>query len=173
MASRDCAIGSSNVSSKSCRQHYESEFLRVKQVFVIRLSVLILVLLIHAGCATQRPVLYPNEQLKRVGSSVAEQAINDCMRRAEEYVVSSDHAANAANDAATSATIGAAAGAAGGAVVGRAGAGAGVGAASGGAAAATRGLLHGLSGKQNPSPVYKNFVNRCLRAQGYDPIGWQ
>jgi outer membrane lipoprotein SlyB len=143
----------------------------------MRVSVLVFVLLVHAGCATQRPVLYPNEQFKRVGSSTAEQAINECMRRAEEYVAPSDHAANAVkgagNDAATSATIGAAAGAAGGAVVGRAGTGAGVGAASGGAAAATRGLIHGLSGKQSPSPVYKNFVNRCLRAQGYDPIGWQ
>ena len=99
------------------------------------------------------------------------------MRRAEEYVASNGQTGKSvqgvANEAATSATIGAAAGAAGGAVVGRAGAGAGIGAASGGAAAATRGLIHSLSGKQNPSPVYKNFVDRCLRAKGYDPIGWQ
>lgn len=144
---------------------------------MFHLIVSVFVLLIYAGCATQRPVLYPNEQLQRVGSSVADDAINECMRRAEEYVASNGQTGKsvqgAANEAATSATIGAAAGAAGGAVVGRAGAGAGIGAASGGAAAATRGLIHSLSGKQNPSPVYKNFVDRCLRAKGYDPIGWQ
>jgi outer membrane lipoprotein SlyB len=144
---------------------------------MFHLIVSVFVLLISAGCATQRPVLYPNEQLQRVGSSVADDAINQCMRRAEEYAVSNGQTGKsvqgAANEAATSATIGAAAGAAGGAVVGRAGAGAGIGAASGGAAAATRGLIHSLSGKQNPSPVYKNFVDRCLRAKGYDPIGWQ
>ena len=73
----------------------------------------------------------------------------------------------------TRATIGAAAGAAGGAVVGRAGTGAAVGAAGGGAAGVTRGLIHGLKRKQSPSPVYKTFVNRCLREKNYDPIGWQ
>ncbi|HET7005133.1 MAG TPA: hypothetical protein VFK65_06545 [Candidatus Binatia bacterium] len=144
---------------------------------MFHLIVSVFVLLIYAGCATQRPVLYPNEQLQRVGSSVADDAINECMRRAEEYVASNGQTGKSvqgvANEAATSATIGAAAGAAGGAVVGRAGAGAGIGAASGGAAAATRGLIHSLSGKQNPSPVHKNFVDRCLRAKGYDPIGWQ
>ena len=29
-----------------------------------------------------------------------------------------------------------------------------------------------MSGKSNPSPVYKRFVDRCLREKGYDPIGW-
>jgi len=58
----------------------------------------------------------------------------------------------AATGAANSATIGAAAG--------------------GGAAGATRGLIRGLFGNRGPSAVYKNFVNRCLREKGYDPIGW-
>jgi hypothetical protein len=108
---------------------------------------------------------------------VAERDIDDCMRKAEEYVASNGRTGSAiqgeAAGAATSATIGAAAGAAGGAVVGRAGTWAGIGAASGGAAAATRSLIHGLAGKQDPSPVYKNFVHRCLRDKGYDAIGWQ
>lgn len=138
---------------------------------------LALALLASAACSTQRPVLYPNEQLKRVGSSAAQRDIDDCLRLAEEYVASNGRGASAlqgaASGAATSATIGAAAGAAGGAIVGRAGTAAAVGAAGGGAAGATRGLITGLSGKQNPSPIYKNFVNRCLRERGYDPIGWQ
>lgn len=130
-----------------------------------------------AGCTMQRPVLYPNEHLKRVGSSAAERDIDDCMRQAEEYVASNGRSVNgvqsAATGAATSATIGAAAGAAGGAVVGRGVTGAAIGAASGGAASAARSVIHGLTGKQNPSPLYKNFVNRCLRDKGYDAIGWQ
>ena len=81
---------------------------------MFHLIVSVFVLLIYAGCATQRPVLYPNEQLQRVGSSVADDAINECMRRAEEYVASNGQTGRsvqgAANEAATSATIGAAAG---------------------------------------------------------------
>lgn len=133
----------------------------------------VFVLLASAGCATQRPVLYPNDHLQRVGSSVAERDTNDCLRQAEEYFASNGRVDRAVKGAATGAVtrgaIDAAGGAAGGAVIGHAG----TGAAIGGAAGATRGLLHGLSGTQNPSPVYKNFVNRCLRDKGYDPIGWQ
>lgn len=139
--------------------------------------VLIFVLMGATGCASQRPVLYPNAQFKRVGSSVAERDIDDCMRQAEEYVASDRRSVGAAQGAAagaaTSASIGAAAGAAGGAVVGRGVTGAAIGAASGGAASAASSLIHGLTRKQNPSPVYKNFVNRCLRDKGYDAIGWQ
>jgi hypothetical protein len=124
------------------------------------------------ACASQRPVLYPNEHLKRVGNTAADQDINDCMQRAEEYVSSGGGGQaleHVGGSSATEGAIGAAAGAAGGSVVGRPG----TGAAVGGAAGATRGLIRGLTRKQNPSPVYKTFVNRCLREKGYDPIGWQ
>lgn len=134
-------------------------------------------LLLVAGCASQRPVLYPNEQLERVGSETANRDVDECMRRADEYLASNGHTggvlAGAAKGAAASAAVGTAAGGAGGAVVGRAGTGAAVGAAGGSAAGATRGLLQGLVGKQGPSPVYKNFVFRCLREKGYSPIGWE
>lgn len=144
---------------------------------MFRFLVSILVFVGAAGCASQRPVLYPNEQFKRVGSSAAERDIDDCMRQAEEFVASNGRSVNgvqsAATGAATSATIGAAAGAAGGAVVGRGVTGAAIGAASGGAASAARSVIHGLTGKQNPSPLYKNFVNRCLHDKGYDSLGWQ
>ena len=134
-------------------------------------------LLFVVACASQRPVLYPNEQYKRLGSTAAEREIDDCMRQADEYVSSEGRVGSAVQGATTgaasSATIGAAAGAAGGAIVGRAGTSAAIGAAGGGAAGATRGLISGLSGGQNISPVYKNFVNRCLRDKGYDPIGWR
>ncbi len=129
------------------------------------------------GCSAQRPVLYPNAQLKRAGTSVAENDIDNCMRQAEEYVHSggsSDKALESAGiGAGTGAAIGAAGGAAGGAVLGRAGIGAAAGAAGGAAAGATRGVVHEVFRKRGPSPVYRNFVNRCLREKGYDPVGWQ
>lgn len=120
-------------------------------------------------------MLYPNDQLKRVGNTAASRDIDDCMRQAEHYV--SDRRVGksvegAVTESGTSAAIGAAAGAAGGAVVGRAGTSAAIGAAGGGAAGATRGLFHAFSSKHGPSPVYKNFVNRCLRERGYEPLGW-
>jgi hypothetical protein len=130
-----------------------------------------------AGCATQRPVLYPNDQLRRVGSAAAERDAGDCMRQAEAYVGSGGRGADAASSAAiggvSGAAVGGAAGAAGGAILGRAASGGAAGAAGGAAAGVTRGLLTGISGKRDPSPVYKNFVNRCLRDKGYEPIGWQ
>ena len=129
------------------------------------------------GCGAQRPVLYPNAHLKQVGSSVADRDISECMRLAEDYVASGGRTGKALEGAVvgggTGAAVGAAAGAAGGAVVGRAGTAAAVGAAEGGAAGVTRGVIHGLSRRQDPNPVYKNFVNRCLRERGYDPIGWR
>ena len=129
------------------------------------------------GCASQRPILYPSAHLNQVGTTVAEHDIDLCMRMAEDYVSSGGRTEKAVEAAAvgggTSAAIGAAAGAAGGAIVGRAGTAAAVGAAGGGAAGVTRGLIHGLSGKKEHDPVYKNFVNRCLRERGYDPIGWR
>ena len=140
------------------------------------LSALALNVVVIAGCASQRPVLYPNQHVRDVGSGTADRDIDECMRRAEGYVSLNGQVGStvegAATGAATSATIGAAAGAAGGAVVGRAGISAAIGAAGGGAAGATRRLIHSLFGNRGPSAVYKNFVNRCLREKGYDPIGW-
>jgi hypothetical protein len=128
------------------------------------------------ACASQRPALYPNEQLRRVGLATATREIDDCMRQAEHYVSSNGRVSKSAEvivtESGTSAAIGAAAGAAGGAIVGRAGTGAAVGAAGAGAAGVTRGLIHSVTSKSEPSPTYKNFVNRCLREKGYDPIGW-
>ncbi len=130
-----------------------------------------------SACATQRPVLSPNEHLNRVNPEKAERDIDDCIQRAENSASSIEREANAAERVAkstgTSATIGAAAGGAGGAVVGAAGTGAAVGAVGGGVAALMRGLLRELFASREPSPAYKGFVNYCLREKGYEPIGWK
>lgn len=74
-----------------------------------------------------------------------------------------------AGSTAVGGTIGPAAGAVGGAVVDHAGRGAMVGAASG----ATAGFLRGLFRRSPPSIAYKQFVQRCLKERGYDPVGWE
>jgi hypothetical protein len=134
-------------------------------------------LLLHlAACAAQRPVLYPNEQLKRAGREASERQIDECLRAAEDYVTSSSRAEEVAESTAggvaTGAGVGAAAGAAGGAVFGHAGTGAAAGAAGGAVAGLTRGAIRGFSASGRPDPVVRNYVDRCLREKGYDVIGW-
>jgi len=130
---------------------------------------------ILSGCSASRPVLYPNDQYNRVGKDVAEQDVAECMRKADAYVESGGGSAESAKKVAGSTAVGAGGGAAvgavGGAITGNAGEGAAVGAATG----ATAGLLHGLFGigSSGPDPVYTNFVDRCLREKGYEPIGWK
>ena len=53
------------------------------------------------------------------------------------------------------------------------GGGAGTGAAIGAATGATAGVVHGAATSVEPSPIYKGFVDRCLRERGYEVIGWQ
>lgn len=135
-----------------------------------------LTLLGMCACAAGRPALYPNEQYNRVGAAAAERDIDDCLRRAEQFESSGGQqtaaARNVAGQTAVGAAGGAAVGAVGGAITGSAGEGAAVGAATG----ATAGFLHGMFGifgSREPDPVYANFVDRCLRERGYDPIGWK
>ena len=114
------------------------------------------------------PVLYPNVHLKTVGEERARQDIQECDRLAKEYV-KSPAGLNAAKSTAGGAAAGTVIGGAMGAVTGNLGRGAAIGAPGGAASGLVRGLLMG----SQPSPVHKNFVDRCLREKGYEPIGWQ
>jgi hypothetical protein len=127
------------------------------------------VLFALSGCATQRPVLYPNAKYNQVGPDVAQRDVDDCIRLAEQHGVSHSGGEKVARSGAEGAAVGGAAGTAAGAVRGNVGQGAAVGAAAGAAGAATRGAIH--SGE--PGSVYKGFVQRCLRERGYDVIGWK
>jgi len=122
-----------------------------------------------AGCATQRPVLYPNAKYNQVGPEVAQRDVDDCIRLAEQHGVTHDSGGKVVRGGATGAVIGGAAGAGAGAVRGSVGHDAGVGAAAGAAAGVARGAIQ--SGE--PGSVYKGFVQRCLRERGYDVIGWR
>ena len=141
---------------------------------VLHTTITMALLLGLSACASHRPVLSSNEHLIRVGSRVAEQDIDECMRRAE--AVSEGHENRAASTAAStagSAAVGAAAGGAGGAVVGSAGQGAAVGAASSAAATLMYSLIKGLFTSDPPPPHYRGLVNNCLRDKGYDPVEWK
>jgi hypothetical protein len=123
-----------------------------------------------AGCATQRPVLYPNAKYKQAGPEIARQDIDDCMRLAEQSGVSHGGGDRAVRRGAEGAAVGGVTGAVAGAVSRRnvldtAAAGVAVGAAAGG----THGAIH--SGE--PDSVFKGFVRRCLSERGYEVIGWK
>lgn len=122
------------------------------------------------GCATARPVLYPNEHYRAVGQAAAEQDIAECRRMAEAAGAGSPRsgAGRTARSTLGGAAVGAATGAVGGAVAGSPGTGSAIGAASG----ATAGLLHSIFGGRGPNPAYVAFVNRCLMEREYDVVGW-
>jgi outer membrane lipoprotein SlyB len=128
------------------------------------------------ACSAPRPVLYPNDYYNRVGQAAAERDVNDCIARAEQFASSGTPAQGAARDAATNTAVGAGAGAAigavGGAITGNPGEAAAVGAATGGTAGLI-GWFFGASRDRGTNPVFTNFVDRCLRERGYEPIGWQ
>ena len=131
---------------------------------------LILVVFV-VGCAAPKPILYPNAHLKQVGEEVANRDIDECREMAKDAGAkpSQGKSGQVAGSTATGGAIGSAAGAVGGAVIGHPGPGAMVGAASG----ATAGFLRGLFRRSPPSNAYKQFVQRCLKERGYDPMGWE
>jgi len=123
-----------------------------------------------AGCASQRPVLYPNYKYQRVGEAAAQRDVDDCIRLAEQAGAGHGGGERAVRQGGTGAAVGAVTGAVAGAIGGRnVGDSAARGAAVGGAAAGTHGAIR--SGE--PDSIHKNFVQRCLRERGYDVIGWR
>jgi hypothetical protein len=139
----------------------------------LRFGIVSGVLLALTACATQRPVLSANNHLMRVGTAAAERDIEDCMAIAEtaaEARASGNE--NVVAGAATSSVVGAAAGGAGGAVFGNAGQGAAAGAVGGAVGSLTHSLLQGLFRSKPAEPVRRDLTERCLRAKGYEPSGW-
>ncbi len=122
-----------------------------------------------SACAAKQPVLYPNAHYKDVGEAQAQQDIAECRQLADNAGVDRSTGKDIAQTAASDAAIGAAAGAGAGVVRGDVGERAATGAAAGAAVGATRATLR--SG--DPDPIYKRFVEKCLRDRGYEPIGWR
>jgi hypothetical protein len=137
---------------------------------MFKIFLTLIIVLAVQGCASTRPVLYPNEHFNIVGSEAAERDIEHCMDLAEAAGADSDGSdvGQAAAGTVGGAAVGAATGAVGGAVVGAAGSGSAIGAASG----ATAGLLRWIFSKPKRNPAFENFVNRCLQERGYETVGW-
>jgi hypothetical protein len=133
------------------------------------IAVFIVASLMLVGCASHRPVLYPNAHFKTVGEQAAEQDINDCLQLAKNSGIDEKKGEKIAKQTAGGAAVGAAAAGAWGLVRGDAASMATAGAAAGGAS----GLVGGALRSGSPDPVYRNFVQRCLRERGYEVIGWQ
>ncbi len=135
----------------------------------MQIAVVLAAVFFLSACAVKRPVLYPNQQLKQVGSEAAQADIDECIRLASEHGANSKAGEKVAKRTVVGAAIGAATGAAVGAVLGHAGRGAAVGAAGGGAG----GLMTGLFSSREPDPVFRRFVEKCLRKKGHEPVGWR
>jgi len=131
----------------------------------------LIIMLLVSGCAAPKPILYPNAHSQQVGKEVADRDIDECREMAKDAgaTASQGKSGQVAGSTVVGGAIGSAAGAVGGAVVGHPGRGAMVGAASG----ATAGFLRGLFRRSPPSNAYKQFVQRCLKERGYDPVGWE
>jgi hypothetical protein len=138
-----------------------------------RIATILSLLVGISACASQRPVLSPNAQLRRVGPAVAEGDIDECMARAEAARKEGREASNVVVGAATGSVVGAAAGGAGGAVVGQAAQGAAAGAVGGAVASLMNALLGWMFRPKPPDPSTPQFVDRCLREKGYETAGWK
>ena len=133
----------------------------------LRLLVMVASLLSLLACAHQKPRLYPNSTVQTRGPAVVQGDIAACEDLAEANGVDYSDG-GIARRTAEGGVVGGAGGAAVGAIFGNAGRGAATGAAYG----ATTGFFRGLFAGERAHPTYQNFVNRCLRDKGYDPIGW-
>jgi len=123
-----------------------------------------------AGCASQRPVLYPNTKYKQVGDAAAQRDVDECIRLAEQAGAGHGGGERAVRQGGIGAAVGGVAGAVAGAVSGRNVIdSAAKGAAVGGAAAGT----HGAIESREPDNIHQNFVQRCLSERGYDVMGWR
>ena len=126
-----------------------------------------------AGCSSspKRPVLYPNQHLNRVGGHVSQQDIDACMRLAHSSGVNVTKDGEVGRKAAGGAALGGVSTGVYGAVRGSSDVG--NRALAGAAAGAATGAVRGGIQSTEQSPIFKNFVNKCLSDKGYSVIGWQ
>jgi len=138
---------------------------------LLQALLLVGIIVLCLACAAKRPTLHPNAHLDTVGTTAAQQDIDDCLRQVIEGGRVSGQAGKLAGSTAIGAATGAAVGAASGAVFGSAGRGAAAGAAGGAAAGLIRGLFY--SGDRDLDPEQRRLVEQCLREKGYEVSGWQ
>ena len=134
------------------------------------LLVLLSPLVLSAFESVKRPILYPNAHYEVMGKATALEDVEDCWVLARETGASENSgdqvSEDAASDAAALAVFGAAAAAAVGGDPHRAAV---AGAAGGGAAS----FAAGMALQNNPPPVFRGIVERCLFEKGYEVAGWE
>lgn len=131
---------------------------------------IILVLFLVTACGVKSPVLYPNAKYNKIGKSKSEQMADDCEKKAEAAGIEKDKSTKKAlRSGGVGALAGGAAGAAGSAIyggnVGRA-------TAAGAAGGGIWGFFTRMFSSDEPNPVYKSYVNRCIKGKGLEVIGW-
>ena len=128
----------------------------------------ILILLLTAACAHQRPVLYPDERLKTVGEPTAQRDVDECLATAKVYL-KANPATRVARRVGWAGAVGAAMGAVTGLIFGDLGR-----AAAGGAAVgAVGGAAQGAWEAGSPDEIARAYTQRCLAKKGYSVIGWK
>ena len=123
-----------------------------------------------AGCSAlpkPKPQFYPNQHFQDTTEAQRMSDVAYCEGLADQYI-EAHPVKHTATDVAGGAVGGALLGVVGGAITGNAGEGAELGAGVG----ATAGLIKGVFEESEPSPNYKQFVNRCLDRKGYEVYGW-
>ncbi|CCO24648.1 hypothetical protein [Maridesulfovibrio hydrothermalis] len=131
---------------------------------------LITALLLLAACpaCAKKPALYPNAHYKEVGKTKASEDIQYCLEFADKSVGKESRGKTSVKSGVKGGLIGGAIGFGIGIVTGSPGSGALAGAAGGAAGGAASGAM-----KENTDSLYRNFVERCLREKGYEPVGWR
>ena len=131
---------------------------------------IVLCMTVISSCASKRPAAYPNEQLKQAGQAQFQADVDECVKLANDYGVKNKQGEKVAKEAARDGVAGAAAGAVISAIVGG---NIGQSAAAGAASGSLIGLIRGMFDSGEPSPVFRQYVEKCLRDKGYEVIGWQ
>ena len=134
------------------------------------LITIISAILLQSCAHQQRPVLYPNKQLTSTSREIVDRDIDNCIRLGKEYVASKTRAGEVAVRTTRNAAIAAATGAAISAIVGG---NVGEAAAAGAAGAGTATVASEVTKPADVDPLFRNFVEKCLRDKGYEVMGWR
>jgi len=129
----------------------------------MKIKILCFVILLSAGCSS-RPVLYPNQKLKRVGKERSQQDIDRCLKDADDYL-DSPKAKAILKSAGKGSLLGGAVGLVSGLFTGDLLQGIGQGAAFGATVGAVGESI-------SPDQLKRSYVNQCLAKKNYQIIGW-
>lgn len=142
----------------------------ISRRFSLPLS-LALQMLLLAGCATAppRPLFYFGSYEEPVSKVQSDRDTDECMALARQAGVQENRDGQVGRKAASGALLGGIAAGAWSLIRGNGGDTVVAGAVAGGATGAAKGAID--STEQNP--IFRRYVERCLRERGYDVIGWK